>query len=385
MAQAQRDYYEVLGVARDAAPEEIKKAYRKLAFQYHPDRNQGDKAAEAKFKEAAEAYDVLSTQEKRAAYDRFGHAGVSGAAGPGGASPGGFQSSEDIFRHFGDIFSGMGMGGGIFDDLFTGGRGRGRHRQGDSLKVDIDITLEEVDKGVDKTLEIDRKELCATCKGSGNKDGAAAKICSMCNGQGAVVRGQGFVRIQQTCPQCRGEGKSVERNCSGCRGTGLTAKRRTLNVHIPPGIEDDTQLRLSGQGDVSPDGGPAGDLYVVVHVKEHGSYQRRGADVYGEYPVSFGELALGTKIDVPTLHGGRVSVTIPKGTQSGKIFRLKGQGLTQFQREGKGDMHVRVFGETPKKLTSRQEEILKEFLEIEKKQNSKPRGFFDRFKDMFAE
>jgi molecular chaperone DnaJ len=381
---APRDYYEVLGVERDAAPEDIKKAYRKAAFQYHPDRNQGDKEAEKKFKEAAEAYDVLSTPEKRAAYDRFGHAGVSGAGGAGGPG-GGFQSTEDIFRHFGDIFSGMGMGGGIFEDLFTGGRGRARHRQGDSLKVDIEITLEEVDSGVDKTLEIDRKEPCATCKGTGSKDSGPPKTCTMCNGQGAIVRGQGFVRIQQTCPRCHGEGISIERNCINCRGRGLVAKRRTLNVHIPPGIEDDTQLRLSGQGDASADSGPSGDLYVVVHVKEHGVFQRRGADIYGEYPVSFAELSLGTKIEVPTLHGGKATVSIPKGTQSGKIFRLKGQGLTQFQREGKGDMHVRVYGETPKKLTTRQEEILKEFLEIERKQNHRSKGFFDRFKDMFNE
>lgn len=381
---AQRDYYEVLGVARDASAEDIKKAYRKLAFAHHPDRNQGNKEAEAKFKEAAEAYDVLSDKQKKSNYDRFGHAGVSGAAGgPGG---GGFQNADDIFRHFNDIFGG-GMGGSIFEDLFTGGRGRGaRHRQGDSLKVDITVTLEEVDTGIDKTLDIDRKEPCATCKGSGSKDASGPKTCTLCKGQGTVVRGQGFVRIQQTCPQCRGEGSTVERNCSACRGEGLIAKHRTLNVHIPAGIDDDTQLRLTGQGDVSPDGGPPGDLYVVVHVKEHGVFQRKGADIYGEYPTSFSDLAMGTKIDVPTLHGAKATVTIPRGTPSGKIFRLKGQGLTQFHREGKGDMHVRVFCEVPKKLTSRQEELLKEFSEIEKKQQAgKSRGFFDRFKDMFSE
>lgn len=379
-----RDYYEVLGVARDASAEDIKKAYRKLAFQHHPDRNQGNKESEQKFKEAAEAYDVLSDTTKKANYDRFGHAGVSGAAGgPGGQ---GFQNADEIFRHFNDIFGG-GMGGSIFEDLFTGGRGgRGRQRQGDSLKVELQITLEEVDTGVDKTLDIDRKEPCATCKGSGSKDASGPKTCTLCKGQGAIVRGQGFVRIQQTCPQCRGEGTTVERNCTACRGQGLQSKHRSLNVHIPAGIDDDTQLRLSGQGDGSPDGGPSGDLYVVVQVKEHGTFQRKGADIYGEYPISFADLALGTKIDVPTLHGGKATVTIPKGTPSGKIFRLKGQGLTQFHREGKGDMHVRVFCEIPRKLTARQEELLKEFAEIDKKQQAgKSRGFFDRFKDMFAE
>lgn len=381
---SQRDFYEVLGVARDASAEDIKKAYRKLAFQFHPDRNQGDKGAEAKFKEAAEAYDVLSNADKRAAYDRFGHAGVSGAAGSGPQGRG-FENAEDIFRQFHDIFGGGG-GGSIFEDLFNGGRGRGRHRQGDSLKVDIEVTLEEVDNGIDKTLEVDRREACGTCKGSGSKDASGPKQCTMCKGHGAVVRGQGFVRIQQTCPQCRGTGTTVERNCSPCRGEGLIARHRTLNVHIPPGIEDDTQLRLTGQGDASPDGGPPGDLYVVVSVKEHSQFQRRGADIFGEYPVSFAELSLGTKIDVPTLHGGRATVSIPRGTPSGKVFRLKGQGITQFQREGKGDMHVRVFGDVPKKLTPRQEEILKEFAEIEKKQSAgKGRGFFDRFKDMFSE
>ncbi|MBI3819988.1 MAG: molecular chaperone DnaJ [Planctomycetes bacterium] len=382
---APRDYYEVLGVAREASEEEIKKAYRKQAFAFHPDRNPGNKDAESKFKEAAEAYDILSDTKKRGNYDRFGHAGVSGAAGAGPEGHG-FQNVDDIFRHFNDIFGGGGGGGSIFEDLFTGGRGRSRQRQGDALKVDVTITLEEVDTGVDKTLEIERREPCPTCKGTGSKDSSGPKTCTLCKGHGAIVRGQGFVRIQQTCPQCRGEGRTVERNCAPCHGEGLQPKRRTLNVHIPGGIEDDTQLRLSGQGDASPDGGPSGDLYVVVHVKEHGIFQRKGADIYGEYPISFADLALGTKIDIPTLHGGRATVTIPKGTASGKIFRLKNQGVTQFHREGRGDMNVRVFCEIPKKLTARQEELLKEFAEIEKKQQAgKNRGFFDRFKDMFSE
>jgi molecular chaperone DnaJ len=383
---SERDYYEVLGVGRDASPEEIKKAFRKAALQYHPDKNPGDKAAETKFKEAAEAYDVLSNPEKRSAYDRFGHAGVK--AGAGGPSARGFENAEDIFSAFGDIFGGM--GGSIFEELFTGGRGgrgaRTRAREGHSLKVDVQLTLQEVDKGVDRQIEIERRELCASCKGSGSKDTTGPKTCQTCQGRGVIVRGQGFVRIQQTCPKCRGEGVLVERNCPACHGEGLTPKKRVLSVHIPPGVEDETQLRLSGQGEPSPDGGPSGDLYVLVRVAEHPNFQRRDADLFGEFPVSFAELALGTKIDVPTLQGGRVTVTIPRSTPSGKVFRLKGQGLPVFQKSGRGDLHVRVYGEIPKKLTPRQEELLKELAEIDKKQtDTKNRGFFNRFRDMFTE
>lgn len=382
---AERDYYEILGVARDASPEEIKKAYRKMAFQFHPDRNPGDKSAEAKFKEAAEAYDVLSSAEKRAAYDRFGHAGLkgAGAAGPTGR---GFESVEDIFSAFGDIFGG-GAGGTIFEELFTGGRaGRPRAHQGSHLKVEVKLTLEEVDRGADKQLEIDRHESCGTCKGTGSKDSTPPKTCMMCGGRGVVVRGQGFVRIQQTCPRCEGEGVVTDRNCPTCKGNGLVEKHRVLTVHVPAGVDADAQLRLAGQGDASPNGGPPGDLYVVIHVAEHASFQRRGADLYGEFPVSFPDLALGTKIDVPTIQGSTATVTIPRGTPSGKVFRLKGQGLPHFQRSGRGDLHVRVYGEIPKKLNARQEEILRELLEIEKKQSGgKSRGFFDRFRDMFAD
>lgn len=382
---AERDYYEILGVARDASPDDVKRAFRKLALRYHPDKNPGDKSAEAKFKEAAEAYDVLSNPEKRSAYDRFGHAGVKGPAGAG-PSARGFESAEDIFSAFGDIFGGMGGGGSIFEELFTGGRGsaRTRSRQGRNLRVDVQLTLQEVDKGADRQIEIDRREVCTTCKGTGSRDAAGPRTCFTCQGRGVLVRGQGFVRIQQTCPKCHGEGVTVERDCPTCRGEGLTAKHRVLSVHIPPGVEDETQLRLTGQGEASPDGGPAGDLYVVVRVAEHPSFQRRGADLYGEFPVSFAELALGTKIDVPTLQGGRVTVTIPRSTPSGKVFRLKGQGLPQLQGSGRGDLHVRVFGETPKKLTTRQEELLREFIELEKKQpDAKSRGFIHRVRDMF--
>ncbi|MBL8694383.1 MAG: molecular chaperone DnaJ [Planctomycetes bacterium] len=379
---SERDYYEVLGVSRNATEDEIKKSYRKLAFQHHPDRNQGDKEAETKFKEAAEAYDVLSNPEKRAAYDRFGRAGLKGAAGggPGAGGFAGYGNAEEIFRRaFGDFF------GPGFEEFFGGG-GRRRQQQGDSLRVDTQLTLEEVDTGVERTIHIDRREICTNCKGSGSKDAGGPKTCKLCGGRGMIIQGQGFLRIQRTCPQCHGQGSSVERNCAPCEGTGLVAKKREIKVHIPAGVEDDMQLRLSGQGDASPDGGPAGDLYVVLQIQEHKTFQRRGADLYGEFPVSFIDLALGTKVDVPTLHKGSVSLTIPRGTPSGKVFRLKGQGLSAPGRSTKGDLHVRVYGEVPKKLSARQEEILKEFAEIEKKQGAgKSRGFFERMKDMFTE
>ncbi|HKE02165.1 MAG TPA: molecular chaperone DnaJ [Planctomycetota bacterium] len=383
----ERDYYEVLGVARGASPEEIKRAYRKLAFEHHPDRNPGDKAAEEKFKEAAEAYDVLSTPEKRAAYDRFGHAGVKGGAA-GGPTARGFENIEDIFRSFGDIFGGA--GGSIFEDLFGGGGGfggarRARGRAGQSLKVDVTITLDDVHRGVEKTIELRRREACAQCKGTGSKAGTKPKTCETCGGQGVVVSGRGFVRIQQTCPRCHGEGTISERNCPACGGDGLLERRREITIKIPPGVEDQTQFRLAGQGDASTHGGPTGDLYVVVHVQEHPYFQRRGADLFGEFPLSFAELSLGTKIDVPTLQG-TASVTIPKGTPSGKVFRLKGQGLPSSDGgSARGELHVRVYGEVPKKLTPRQEELLKEFAEIEKKQGTRTRGFFERFRGMFTE
>jgi molecular chaperone DnaJ len=378
-----RDYYEVLSVARDASPDDIKRAYRKLAFQNHPDRNPGSPEAEAKFKEAAEAYDVLSTPEKRAAYDRFGHAGVKGAFA-GGPTARGFASVDEIFSAFQDVFGGAGSG--IFEDLFPGSFGsgsrRGRARVGRSLQVETTLTLLEVDRGVERTFPIERAEACASCKGSGSKEGTRRKVCAACGGSGVLIRGQGFVRIQQTCPRCLGEGESIEKNCPSCEGRGTTQRRREIKVKIPAGVEDGTQFCLQGQGESAP-GGP-GDLYVVVHVQEHAHFQRRGSDLYGEYPVPFPELALGSKIDVPTLHG-TATVTVPKGTASGKVFRLKGQGLATIDGRARGDLHVRVFGEVPKRLTSRQEELLREFAEIDRKQGSRPRGFFERFRDMFSE
>lgn len=366
-----RDYYEVLGVARDAEAEAIKKAYRKVALQTHPDRNPGDKEAEARFKEAAEAYEVLSDSEKRARYDRFGHEGLRGA----GVHD--FSNFESIFEAFGDIFG----GGGIFGDLF--GRGGRRHARGASLKVELELEFLEAARGVEKTIEIRRNERCGTCDGSGAKKGSMPKTCRMCGGVGQVRRSQGFFAIQTVCPECRGEGRVIDDPCKDCRGEGVKPARREITVRIPKGIEDGTRMRLTGEGDAAPQGGSPGDLFVFLRVRSHEFFGRDGDDLLCEVPITFAQAALGAKIQVPTFDGPH-DLEVPRGTQTGTVFRLAGLGFESLRGRRRGDERVQVVVETPRELSDRQEELLRELAELDQHEVApKRRSFLDKIKDFF--
>jgi len=379
---AKRDYYHILEVDRSSSSDDIKRAYRKLAFKFHPDRNQGDAAAEQKFKDAAEAYEVLSSPEKRQIYDQFGHAGLQGA----GAGPRGFSGVEDIFSAFGDIFGGTGRGS-PFEDLFGFGRsragGRGRVERGPSLKCQLELTLNEVDSGIEKTIELRRNETCESCSGSGARSGTKPATCRDCGGLGQVQMSQGFFTIRQTCPTCRGEGTIIESPCGECRGTGRTPRKREITVRIPAGIQDSAQLRVTGEGEPGRNDGPRGDLYCFVSVAPHKIFRRDEDDLILEMPISFSQAALGAELEVPTLHGV-TPLQIPAGTQTNKVFRLRSKGLTRFRGHGKGDLKVQVVIETPRKLTPRQEELLREFADTED-QGISPRrkSFRDIVRDLF--
>jgi molecular chaperone DnaJ len=374
------DYYEVLGVPKDAEGKAIKSAYRKLAMKYHPDRNQGDASAEAKFKGAAEAYDVLGDKEKRAQYDRFGHQAFAGGGGGGGQ---GFSSMEDIFSAFGDIFGGGGGGGGGFGDMFGGGRSRQRGPvRGRDLRVSLELTLEEIDQGVERRIEVNRNEHCGKCKGSGGKDGSKPVTCSTCGGRGQVMRRQGFFSMASACPECHGSGEVQKNPCGDCSGEGLKPKKTEVKIDIPAGVEDGMRLRVTDEGEAGPKGAGRGDLYVDIQEAEHNIFQRSGPDVITEVPFSFGQLTLGTKVEIPTLRG-RGEITIPKATQTGKVFRLRGQGLPHLQGSGKGDQLVRVYVDIPAKLTDRQEDLLREFENIETEKGGE-KSFFERLIDKFS-
>jgi len=373
-----RDYYEVLGVSRNADADEIKRAYRKLALKHHPDQNRGDEGAEKKFKEAAEAYDVLGDPPKREQYDRFGHA----AFGPGGQYSGPtFTNIEDIFAHFGDIFGG---GGGIFGDLFGGGgrSGRSSARRGRDLKIVLELTLEEIDQGVEKTVALRRLEHCPSCEGSGAKPGTGRKTCATCGGRGQVARNAGFFTMASTCPACRGAGQVIESPCADCNGAGAVQTKAEVKIEIPAGVEEDMRMRVTGEGDVGDRSAPRGDLYCVIREKEHKLFQRSGPDVITEVPFSFAQLALGDKVEIPTLRG-RVEMNVPVGTQSGKVFRLRGQGLPRFEGRGRGDQLVRVFVDVPRKLNDRQKELLAEFDSIEKEKSGE-KSFFEKILNYFG-
>jgi molecular chaperone DnaJ len=371
-----RDYYEVLGVQKGAAKDDIKKAYRKLAMQYHPDRNPDNKEAEAKFKEASEAADVLLDDDKKARYDQFGHAGMNGGMGGG---PGGFQNGD--FGDFGDIF------GDIFGDMLGGGRsrrggGRSRGRPGDDLQMGIDIEFSEAAFGTEKTISLTKNVKCETCNGSGAKAGSAPTTCDYCNGHGEVRRQQGFFTVSSTCPKCNGSGQMIKDPCGSCHGAGKKKKKVDLQVKIPAGIDQGQRLKLSGEGDAGVQGGVNGDLYVVINIKPHEIFERDEFDVHCTVPISFTQAALGDEMEVPTL-SGKVSLKIPAGTQSGVKMRLKGKGIQRLGGYGQGDQIVTVHVETPTKLSSEQKDLLKRLAEVDTHSNPMSRGFFDKVKDLF--
>ena len=380
---SKRDYYEILGIQRSATDIEIKSAYRKLAMKYHPDRNPGDKAAEDRFKEAAEAYAILADAEKRTLYDRFGHAGVSSAAG-GGFDPTVFTGFEDILGGLGDIFG--------FADLFGGGRRRGGPQRGADLRYDLEISFEEAAHGTETTIQIPRSETCETCNGSGAAAGSAPTVCSLCHGQGQVRRQQGFFAIAATCPQCRGTGRTISKPCQTCRGAGRVTRERKITVKIPPGIAAGQQLRLQSEGESGGAGGPAGHLYVVVHVQEHEFFRRDGTSLFCEIPVNFTTLALGGEVQVPTLDGNEL-VKIPESTTTGTTLRLRGKGLPDVSGGSRGDLFVTVQVQTPRKLTREQRHLLEQLAKVLPKEKFEPRlreeqpderNLFDRVKDIFG-
>ena len=366
-----RDYYELLGVGRGTSEEEIKKAYRKLALKYHPDRNPGDKQAEEKFKEISEAYQVLTDPGKRSQYDQFGHA----AFGDGGPFRGGFDFSSGFEDIFGDIF-GEFFGGGS-----TKRHGRAR---GEDLRYNLTISFEEAAFGTEKKIKIPQQGSCETCHGNGCKPGSSPRACPTCRGKGQVNFQQGFFNISRTCAQCQGQGSLITDPCSSCGGVGRVRKFHTLSVKIPPGVDTGSRLKLRGEGEGGVAGGVPGDLYVVIHVEPHPLFIRDGLDIICEVPISFVQAALGAEIDVPTLEG-KVKMKIPAGTQAGKVFRLKGKGIRDVQGYHQGDQHVRVTVETPTHLAPRQKELLKEFAELGGEEiHPLSKGFFDKVKQIFG-
>ncbi len=369
---AKRDYYEVLGVNRDASEDDIKKSYRRLAMKHHPDRNPDNPKAEELFKEAKEAYEILSDASKRAAYDQYGHAGVDPSAGAGAAGMGGFADA------FGDIFG----------DIFGGGRGRSNVYRGADLRYNLEIGLEEAARGTETKIRIPTMEECETCDGSGAKPGTKPVKCTTCDGHGQVRMQQGFFSIQQTCPKCRGAGKVVDSPCPTCRGAGRIKQHKTLSVKIPAGVDEGDRIRLSGEGEAGVNGGPPGDLYVVIHLKQHAVFQRDHNDLHCEMPISFTTAALGGEIEIPTLDG-YAKIKIPQETQTGKVFRLRGKGIKGVRSSSHGDLMCHVVVETPINLTARQRELLSELESINAKNsghhNPRAKSWMDKVKEFFAE
>jgi molecular chaperone DnaJ len=378
---SKRDYYEILGVSKSASDDEIKKAYRKLAIKYHPDKNPDDKSAEEKFKEAAEAYEVLSNAEKRQRYNQFGHAGVGGASGGGGF--GGGMNMEDIFSQFGDIFGG-GFGGG-FGSRSSGGR---RVVRGSNLRIKVKLNLQEIAKGVEKKLKVNKFVSCNTCNGSGAKNGNV-DTCKQCNGSGVQVKVQqtflGAMQTQTTCGSCNGEGKVVRDKCNTCHGDGIVREEEVISVNIPAGVAEGMQLSLSGKGNAAPRGGINGDLLVLIEEEEHAELKRDGSNLFYDAYVNFADAALGTSIEIPTVDS-KVKIKIDAGTQSGKVLRLKGKGLPDVNSYGTGDMLVNINVWTPQNLTSEEKKILENFRSaknFEPNPNRKEKGFFDRMREYF--
>jgi molecular chaperone DnaJ len=369
------DFYEVLGVARTADEKAVKMAFRKLAMQFHPDRNPGDHTAEIKFKEVNAAYECLKDPQKRAAYDRFGHAAFENGGGPGGP---GF--SGDFTASMSDIFD------NIFGD-FMGGRRQGSRsgrERGADLRYNMEISLEEAFSGKTAEIEVPTKIVCKTCSGSGAKPGSSPKVCTTCEGHGKVRAAQGFFSIERTCPTCHGRGEVISDPCLECNGAGRSTEKRTLSVNIPSGIEDGTRIRLAGEGEAGLRGGPAGDLYIFLSIKPHEFFQRDGADIFCRVPVSMTTAALGGEVQVPTIDGGKTKVKVPEGSQTGKQFRLKGKGMPVLRSTRVGEMYIQVAVETPRNLTRRQRELLEEFEKASSAENHPDAsGFFARVRDLF--
>src|SRR4051812_20670449 len=376
MATKKRDYYEVLGVERNATAEVIKRSYRKLAVQFHPDKNPDDPEAEEKFKEIGEAYDVLMDADKRAAYDRFGHAAFSQ-----GTSARGFHDPFDIFR---EVFSSGGGGGGIFETFFGGsGMSAEDSQRGSDLRYDMQITLEEAAFGAEKEIEVRKLDTCGKCSGSGAEPGSRTIACPTCGGRGQVISSRGFFQVSQTCPRCRGLGEILEKPCPQCQGDGRVEKPTRIKLTIPAGISNGARLRSSGNGEAGIRGGAHGDLYVVIHIKEHKVFQRDGDDLYCEVPITFTVAALGGEAAVPTLEG-KANLKVPAGTQTGQMFKFRSKGLVNVNGRGHGDLLVRVIVEVPSKLNAQQRQKLEEFANLCGEENTPLRkGFFDRAKEFF--
>ncbi|OGW14708.1 MAG: molecular chaperone DnaJ [Nitrospinae bacterium RIFCSPLOWO2_12_FULL_47_7] len=352
-----RDYYEVLGVGRDASEADLKKTYRQLALKYHPDKNPDNKEAEDKFKEASEAYEVLRDPEKRRIYDQYGHAGLKGQ---------GFKGFEDIFSSFGDIFS----------DFFGAG---GQHQTGADLRLDLSISFIESATGVNREVEISKHGECKICRGSGCKPGSSPRSCSTCRGTGQVIRTQGFFSMSSTCPQCRGAGQTITDPCKTCHGEGRVLEKKKISVSIPAGVDEGSRLRLRGEGESGPQGIPPGDLYVFIHVEAHEFFHREGYDIYARMPITFSQAALGAEIEIPLLDGKTKTISIPAGIQSNESHRIQGAGIPHLRGHGRGDQIIQFVVETPKKLSKRQKELLQELAEIDGKPVKEIlKGFFQK-------
>ena len=372
---AKRDYYEILGVDRSADQSTIKSAYRKLAMQYHPDRNPGDEEAETKFKEVSEAYEVLSDGDKRAAYDRFGH----GAFEQGGAGAGGGFGGASFSDIFDEVFGDFGMR--------TGGRARQSNRGAD-LRYNLDITLEDAFNGSEAAITVPTWHACDTCGGSGAEPGSSPEVCPTCSGAGRVRAQQGFFTIERTCPTCSGQGQLIRVPCRSCSGSGRVRKEKTLQVNIPAGVEDGTRIRLADEGEAGTRGGPTGDLYVFLTVDEHPFFERQGADLYCQVPVPMTTAALGGEIEVPTIEGGRSRVKVPPGTQTGHKMRLRGKGMSVLRSAMRGDMYIDILVETPVDLTSKQKDLLRQFEaagQNDEKHSPQSHGFFSKVREFFED
>ena len=373
---AKRDYYEVLGVIKTASAEEIKKAYRKLALKYHPDRNKNDKTAEAKFKEASEAYHVLSDKERKTNYDQFGHAAFEGTSGRGGFS------NFDFSNIFSDIFGSEGFD--PFDDIFGGSRGRRRRSadfRGADLRYNLSLSLEDAYNGKKQEINFSSSDKCGKCSGSGAEPGSKPVSCSTCGGQGQVRSSQGFFTIQQTCPQCAGSGEQISNPCKDCRGMGKMQTKKKIFTTIPKGVDDGTRIRLSGKGEAGTRGGGNGDLYIFVSIKPHSIFKRSEENLFFEFPISLADASLGASVEVPTIDGGKAKVKIPSGTQNGKQFRLKGKGMPMMRNKNYGDLYIQAVTEVPISLTKEQKSLLEQFKKLEdSKSNPTIRNFFEKAK-----